>query len=367
MKTIVCCIFNSASHYRFAIYQAMIHKLNFHLYFGNENKDRILDIDLKFFNNQASNLNTIFLSKKITWIAGSIKLVFLDYNKFILTGSPYCLSNWFIIIIARILKKEVYLWTHGFYGNEFGLRKRIKILFFKLSNGLFLYGDYAKKLMIKNGFNSSKLHVVYNSLDYEKQLFFRLKSKSNLIFKNYFNNNYKNIIFIGRLTPVKKLHLIIEALALGKISGFNFNIIFLGSGESEFPLKQLVDKLKLTNNCWFFGTVYDEKIISKFLSNADLCVSPGNVGLTAIHCHMYGLPVITHNNFASQMPEFEIIVPKVTGDFFIENDPQDLLKTIRLWFELNLDREYIKNACWSRVDSFYNPNYQLSIFKKIYD
>lgn len=54
---------------------------------------------------------------------------------------------------------------------------------------------------------------------------------------------------------------------------------------------------------------------AEFIYNADLCVSPGNVGLTAMHSLVFGCPVITHNCFEWQMPEFEAIQPGITGDF----------------------------------------------------
>ena len=44
-------------------------------------------------------------------------------------------------------------------------------------------------------------------------------------------------------------------------------------------------------------------------------VSPGNVGLTAIHSLSYGTPVLTHNNFNNQMPEVESIQPGFNGYF----------------------------------------------------
>ena len=62
-----------------------------------------------------------------------------------------------------------------------------------------------------------------------------------------------------------------------------------------------------------YGETFDEAEISKLLNHADLCVSPGNVGLTAMHALAYGVPVATHNDFKNQMPEFEAITPGKTG------------------------------------------------------
>ena len=55
------------------------------------------------------------------------------------------------------------------------------------------------------------------------------------------------------------------------------------------------------------GECYSEETNAKLIYNADLCVAPGNIGLTAIHVMMFGCPAITHNDFKWQMPEFEAI------------------------------------------------------------
>ena len=53
--------------------------------------------------------------------------------------------------------------------------------------------------MIKNGISSNKLHVVYNSLDYDTQVLQRRKLKSDDLYKEKFGNKYNNLIFVGRL------------------------------------------------------------------------------------------------------------------------------------------------------------------------
>ena len=51
-----------------------------------------------------------------------------------------------------------------------------------------------------------------------------------------------------------------------------------------------------------------------------MLVSPGNVGLNAVHALSYGTPVITHNNVNNQMPEHETIIENFNGCFHKEND-----------------------------------------------
>ncbi|MDQ9823525.1 glycosyltransferase, partial [Acinetobacter sp. 163] len=52
-------------------------------------------------------------------------------------------------------------------------------------------------------------------------------------------------------------------------------------------------------------------------------------GLTAIHALSFGCPIITHNNFSEQMPEFEAIKPSKTGYFYQQGDVADLKDKIR--------------------------------------
>ena len=72
----------------------------------------------------------------------------------------------------------------------------------------------------------------------------------------------------------------------------------------------------MEGNCIFYGATYDEKELSKLIYMSDLTVSPGNIGLTAIHSLSYGTPVCSHSNFNNQMPESEAIINFENGFFF---------------------------------------------------
>ena len=219
--------------------------------------------------------------------------------------------------------------------------------------------------MIKEGFKKDKLHVLANSLDYEKIVLQRNKAKSP-IYINKFHNNNPTIFFIGRLGKNKKLELLIDAHKFAQEKSVNFNVVLIGDGEHKDYLLKKTKKLGTENNVWFYGACYDEILISELIYNADLCVSPGNVGLTVIHSLSFGTPVITHNNFSNQMPEFEAIEQGVTGDFFEENSIESLEQVITKWLSLNPSKtEELINRCYEIVDIKYNPNYQMSILSNV--
>lgn len=242
---------------------------------------------------------------------------------------------------------------------------KLKLWQFKKITGAFIYGDRAKKLLIEQGIPKEKLFVIHNSLDYDTQKLLRKRMVSSDIYMTHFKNDYPNLIFIGRLTKVKKLDMIIDALVMLKKNGENYNMIFVGDGSERENLEKKVTTMCLQDNVWFYGACYDERKNAELVYNADLCVSPGNVGLTAIHALMFGCPVITHNSFEWQMPEYEAIQAGLTGDFFEKDNVEDLSNIISRWFAGRQKlRDEVREACFKEIDTNWNPYYQMDIIKK---
>ncbi len=363
-KVKIICVFNFPSHYRQNIYMKMEKELGCQFYFGNIEGANIKKLDFNNFECEIKEFKTLKMFHNFNWIAGSTFLSFKPNSIYILTGDPYCLSNWVILFLNRFLLKKTYLWTHGWYGNEGFVKRIIKKIFFNLSDGIFLYGNYAKGLMIKEGFDENKLHVIYNSLDYERQLKIRENLKVSNIYKDHFKNEYPTLIFIGRLTKVKKLEQILELQKKIRNKGIEVNVVFVGEGEEKENLENLAISNGL-KNIWFYGPCYKEEVIGELIYNATACVSPGNVGLTAIHVLMYGTPIVTHNNYPYQMPEFEAIEDGVTGIFFKEDNIDDMVNKMEILL-LVINKGKIKSEnCYKKIDNYFNPNYQVKIFKEV--
>ena len=99
--------------------------------------------------------------------------------------------------------------------------------------------------------------------------------------------------------------------------------------------------------------------------NADLCVSPGNIGLTAMHSLVFGTPAITHDDFPHQMPEFEAIKDGETGTFFKNGNVDSLAEGIVRWFEKHgNDREDVRKACMKEIDENWTPQFQIEVLRK---
>ena len=302
---------------------------------------------------------------------GIQKLLRRGYDVYLLLGETRALSTWLFCIRARLLypRKHVYFWSHGWYGKEGRIERLLKRFFFRLPNGgVFLYGNYARNLMIKEGFNPDKLYVIHNSLAYNKQVEIRRNLTQKPIYKLHFGNNIPTLLFVGRLTHIKKLDMILQAMKVLRERGDSYNIVFIGGGEAQEELKSLSKELSLEHNVWFYGPCYEENELGELIYNADLCVSPGNVGLTAMHTMVFGTPVLTHNNFSHQMPEFEAIHEGETGEFFDYDSVPSLADTISRWFAAKGNqRELVRKACMKEIDERWTPEFQLNVLKRYLD
>lgn len=368
-KSNICFILNFAPHYRKEIYLLLEKDLGVTFYFADKTlAHNLKKLDYALFSKHPVELKFYRIFKNFNWISGSISLPYkTTYKNYVITGEPFCLSSWLLMMVARFSGKKVYTWTHGWNGGEQGMKKLIKRTYLKLSHGHFIYGNYAKNLMVENGFDANKLFVVYNSLHHSEQKIIRSKLSFSNIYLTTFGNSFPNICFIGRLNRQKRLGLLLEAQTIcEKQFGIKFNIIFIGNGPDEKYLRDTTEKNRNAGSVCFFGACYNEEKLGELIYNADLCVSPGEVGLTAIHVLGYGTPVITHNNFVNQMPEFEAIENGITGYFFKEGDANDLALKINLWFKKFPSKtDDLVSDCFRVIDEKFNPSYQMKVFSEV--
>jgi glycosyltransferase involved in cell wall biosynthesis len=279
-----------------------------------------------------------------------------DVKAIIFLGNPYILSNWIYSLTAIALGKKAIYWTHGWLGMEKGIRGSIRKSYYKLADSLLLYGQRAKKIGINLGFDPNTLHVIYNSLNYYIQCDIRDK----LISSGARTASPATFLFVGRLTAEVHLDVAFRALAELKTQGINASLNVIGNGHMREALGKLARSLDV--DVRFLGEIYDEEEIGKQMLAARAVVSPGKVGLLAMHALAYGTPVLTHGNFDKQMPEFEAIQDDITGGFFRQGDAADLARLMRVWLEKKPSTDASKAAI-EMIEKNYTPSVQRKLIE----
>lgn len=358
----LCLIYNFAQHYRSNIFQLMDQELHCDFVFGDSYLD-VKKMDYSLLANVQEVRNRRVIGN--WYIQLNVISLLAKYKVLFIVGDVHCISTWIILFFARFWNTRIYIWGHGWYGKESFFVSQLKKLYFMLAHGVFLYGTYARELMIKRGFQKDKLYVIYNSLDYDRQIEIRKTLYPSDIFHAHFQNSAPNLIFVGRLTQIKRLDMLLDSLRILHDEDVKVNLTFVGDGEQCQVLEKRAYDLGIKDYVWFYGACYDEQKLSELIYNADLCVSPGNVGLTAMHSMVFGTPVITHDNFAYQMPEFEAVQKGETGDFFRYGDVVSLADTIKNWIVIKQKcRTDIRQNCYDVIDNKYNPHCQIRIMKQ---
>lgn len=365
---------NIAPHYREPLWEKLAEdqELDIEFHFGRPSESGIKEINFdknvwEKYADKLHRIRNVYLLDRVVWQVGVLKKVLAGkIRKTLFLGDMNIISTWIAALLLRLTGKKVFFWGHGFSGGETNIKKYIRILFNNLAHEHFVYGNRAKDLMREYGFDAETVHVIYNSLDYDKHRQLREVVTGDETLSKIFNGSQLPIlVFIGRLTKAKKLDLLIRAVNKLNKDRQICNLLIIGDGEMREPLSEMADTLLSKHSYHFYGSCYNEKEIGKLLANADLCVSPGNVGLTAIHSLSFGTPVCTHDNVVNQMPEHEVIDPGNTGFYFSENDANDLADKIVQWFKTEQSREAIRKKCYHVIDKYYNPYTQIKIFKKV--
>lgn len=106
---------------------------------------------------------------------------------------------------------------------------------------------------------------------------------------------------------------------------------------------------------------------AELLYNAAVCVCPAEVGLTAIHALSYGTPVVSNNDFETQMPEFEAIQEGLTGSFYEADNTKSLADEILLWTtKTEEERAAIRQRARDEVEQRWSVDYQMGILKDVF-
>lgn len=190
-------------------------------------------------------------------------------------------------------------------------------------------GTGGKKGLIKKIF-LSRLHKAYPSGILQAELLNALEFKGVVVeyggcgILNYQEqpvyeerDRVKNFIFVGRLVPVKNLHLLITVF--NNLTQFNLTIVGFGPLEAEL-------KAKAKGNIKFTGAV-DNIELSKYYRAADVFLLTSyseTWGLVVEEALNNGTPVIVSDHVGC----YKDLVTENTGIVFKSNDEADLTRAI---------------------------------------
>ncbi|WP_454884448.1 glycosyltransferase family 4 protein [Sphingomonas oryzagri] len=290
-----------------------------------------------------------------------------DFDAIIYLADPNILSNWMAAGLSRLRRVPVLFWGHGWRKPERGVKRLFRNAYYRLSNRLLVYTERAKRLGTETGFPAARITTVYNSLDLHAadKVVARIEAGTLTDIDPralFAERDRPLLICTARLIAACRFDLLIDAASLLAARGKPMNVLLVGDG----PVREEITALARERgvDLHLYGACYDEEAIGQLIYGADLTVSPGKIGLTAMHSLMYGTPAITHDNLDQQMPEVEAINPGTTGLLFAQGDARSLADAIEGWFAEKRDRATDRVTARAEVHAKWNPDVQAGIIEE---
>jgi glycosyltransferase involved in cell wall biosynthesis len=234
---------------------------------------------------------------------------------FVHMNQEYILIGGFI---WKILRKKVYFWRNHQYGNLFtmiavGLSKRV----FCTSKFAFV-AKYKKTILMPVGINTNKFSIL----------------------NSQFSNRKNKILFLGRISPIKKPDLLIEALGILNKKDTNFSCDFYGDPLSKDEnyynsLKIGIGELGLENKVNFYKGVpnYETpKIYGEHGIFVNLTPS-GSFDKTILEAAACGCIIVVANKSLSGEIDQRMIMENET--------PGDAAKVINFWLDAGDEEKII--------------------------
>lgn len=294
------------------------------------------------------------------WMLGGYAKAALDPSAkaLIILGNPNMPATIAIALLGRLSGKRVLFWAHGWLRQRPARTARLRNLYFRLAHRVLVYGERAVRIAVAEGFPADRVQTIYNSLDYERAQISLSKVKDDIASSNrpqalFDEPERPLLICTARITPVCRFDVLLEAASLLQKDGRPVNVLLVGDGPEKASLESMARELGVSVR--FYGACYDEDELARLIYWSDLTVSPGKIGLTAMHTLTYGTPAITHGDLDAQMPEVEAIEPGLTGLLFKRNDPVDLARAIGEWLDRDNDRAATRIACQAIIERKWNP------------
>ncbi len=340
-KLKILIIHNIITPYRTYLFEALAADPNITLtvlYTNKSYKERKWDANLsKIFDNRILRGYVIQLGHiKIGINPEIIRYLIINKPDVIIIGGIAEITNQIALIISKIIRVPILLWSEGIGSSRTKLSRLLSIYIDNLilcCDGVIVPGTASQDYHISIGV---KKEIIFISPDIINNDFYYVNRPKNKhekeILKEKMGFKEKNIIlFVGQLIPRKCPEILLEAFQI--FNRENTILIFIGDGHLRPSLEKKVGSSK---NIIFTGWISEEEK-RDYYHSADLFILPTKEdvwGLVINEAMASGLPVITTRLAGAS---FDMIEDDKNGFVMSRPDLHQLINILRYMFN-NSDR-----------------------------
>lgn len=212
-------------------------------------------------------------------------------------------------------------------------------------------GRFMKKYLIDIGLKESKMMNLPQGVKLDRFL----AANENPIKWKYGLSNYKIIIYVGIMSKLRNLEVLIYAFSIVKEKAADVKLLMVGDGDDRSNLEKLAIKLRIEKDVIFTGDVYDYEI-PNYIAAADIGVSPiPPLEIYKVSCPIkmleymaMGKPVVANE----EIPEQKEVMQNIEAGILVKFESSSLADGIIRLLENPTEAEEMgkKGYEWVRIN-----------------
>jgi glycosyltransferase involved in cell wall biosynthesis len=224
--------------------------------------------------------NRFLGGRRFLWQDGAAMSRLLE-GPLVVEGNPRCLRTWLLLMQGKRSKVPVAVWGHALGRSATaGKVAASRRAMFSLASTIICY-CYAERETLRQLFPDQQILVAGNSSVHSADCT-ALDTPA---------SERSEVLFIGRHVAPKKPLLLLEAIHRLQSEGLAIGATFVGEGPERTRCEEFAKGYAL-KGVRFVGACFERDKLRGLAGNCFAAASPGYVGLSALDCLSFGLPVV---------------------------------------------------------------------------
>jgi len=250
-----------------------------------------------------------------------------------------CVHDWLSSVAGNIVKTETKMpvvfhvhsteWGRsGGQGSE--VVSHLETQMAERADRIVTVSNAMREDLVRHGWPESRISVVWNGVDPERYSPARVTSEEVEAIRKRHNipEDGRMILFLGRLTWVKGVRNLVQAMPCIAAEYSKVKLVILGKGEEQRDISEMANRLKIQDNveCLFQFVPEEERIA--YYAASDVCVFPSTYepfGIVSLEAMSMGKPVVVGAQGVVGFREQVVSSgPDQNGIHVNGNDPADI-------------------------------------------